>query len=142
MSSIVPDNLTERLWRNNWLNIKKSTEMARLRQPRKLYVAFELVGTVIDSTGRPYPMAVETLNFIRSGSHYHTFVSTYVEKSYIDNFLKSFNVKCDWINANPHFQTTTKPFFDVYIDAAAGFNPNEWSYVLSTFRLSEESLSA
>jgi hypothetical protein len=141
MASFELDNLCDRLWRNNWLNVRKATELAKTRTPRKMYVAFELANTVIDSTGKLYPFALETLSYIRTGSHYHTLASTYLPNEYVTNLIRTYNMKVDWVNTNPHFQTTTKPYYDVYIDVAAGFDPGEWKYVLFMFQKSEQILS-
>ena len=108
--------IIEKLWRNNWLNIRKATESAKTRNPYKMYVGIELANTVLDSTGNLYQYASATWNYIKTGNHFSVIVSSYYDDEYIYNFLKVFNLKCDYINSNPDFQTSSKPFVDCYID--------------------------
>lgn len=136
----MPDNLPERLWRNNWLNIRKSTEVAKTRSPTKMYIAIELANTVIDTSGNVFPFALETLNYIKTGKHFHSIISTFYPDDYVTKIMRTYNIKCDWVNTNPHFQTISKPFYDCYIDAAAGFHASEWLYVLEMLKLSEKEL--
>jgi hypothetical protein len=135
------DTLVEKLWRNNWLNIRKATDVAKTRSPHKIYVGIELANTVVDNEkGSVYPYAKETWNYIKTGNHYHIIVCTYLNNDYVTNFLRSTNLKCDWVNANPCFQSA-KPYVDCYIDAVAGFHAGEWLYVLEMFKISEKILN-
>jgi hypothetical protein len=134
-------NLIERLWRNNWLNIRKATDVAQSRNPHVMFVGIELANTVLNNAnGTLFPYAQETLGYIKTGSNYKIIVSTYLDDSYVTNMIRSYKLPIDWVNANPCFQTS-KPFFDCYIDAAAGFHAGEWLYVLEMFKLSEKQLN-
>jgi hypothetical protein len=134
-------NLIERLWRNNWLNIRKATDVAQSRNPHVMFVGIELANTVLNNAnGTLFPYARETLGYIKTGSNYKIIVSTYLDDSYVTNMIRSYKLPIDWVNANPCFQTS-KPFFDCYIDAAAGFHAGEWLYVLEMFKLSEKQLN-
>jgi hypothetical protein len=134
-------NLIERLWRNNWLNIKKATEVAATRKPHVMFVGIELANTVVNnSTGVLFPYAAATLNYIKTGTHYKIIVSTYLDDDYVTNLIRTCKLPIDWVNMNPCFNTV-KPFMDCYIDATAGFQPSEWMYVLEMFKLSETRLN-
>ena len=137
----MAETFPERLWRNNWLNVRKATDIAKARNPRKMYVGLELANTVLNNLdGQIYPFAAETWNYIKTGNHYHIIVSTYFDDAYVTQFLRGSNLKCDWVNVNPHFKTI-RPFYDCYIDSAAGFQPDEWMYVLEMFKMSEKILN-
>lgn len=132
--------LLDRLWRNNWLNVYGATQVAKTRKPPKLYIAVELANTVIDNnTGGFYPNAIEALKFIKSSAFCHVLISTYLSDEYVDTVIKSSGLKVDWVNANPHFDTQ-RPFYDCYIDSAAGFSPKEWEYVFEIFRMVDQEL--
>ncbi len=129
----------ERLWKHNWLNIRKATDVAKTRN-NKMYVAFELANTVINNdNGNVYPFVFDTWDFIKKHSQYHLIISTYFDEQYVSQFLRNYNLKCDWVNMNPHFKTS-RPFYDCCIDSAAGFHAGEWMYVLEMFKMSEKLL--
>jgi hypothetical protein len=133
-------SMVERLWRNNWLNIRNATEVAKTRNPCKMFIGIELANTVINNNnGSIYPFVSETLNYINSGQFYHIVITTYLDDEYVNKLLKICSFKVDWVNYNPCFQTS-KPYFDCYIDAAAGFHPGEWLYVLEMIKISERHL--
>ena len=134
-------NLIERLWRNNWLNIRKATDVAQTRNPHVMFVGVELANTVLNNAnGTLFPYASETLNYIKTGTHFKIIASTYLEDAYVTNLIRTYKLPIDWVNINPCFQTK-KPFYDCYIDASAGFHPGEWLYVLEMFKLSEKQLN-
>lgn len=133
--------LVQRLWKNNWLNFNRATMDVTLRQTvKKLYIAFELADTVIDYNGAAFPNSVEVLNYIYHSNISHTLVNTFLEESYVHSFVKVSGLKYDWLNHNHHF-SGSKPYYDILIDARAGFQPSEWSYVLDMYRYSETILS-
>jgi hypothetical protein len=135
------NTLIEKLWRNNWLNIRKATDVAKSRTPHKMFIGIELANTVVDcKNGSIYPHVNEAWNYIKTSNYYNIIVSTYFTDDYVTNFLRLVNLKCDWVNTNPCFHTS-KPYVDCYIDAASGFHADEWLYVLEMFKISERILS-
>jgi hypothetical protein len=137
------DAFVEKLWRNNWLNIRQATDVALQRSPPALYIGIELSNTAIENeTGQIYNHVLETFDFLKSKPYFYIIIDSYLDEKYITQVINTYKIPYHWINANMHFATPYKPFRDCTIDVTAGFKGNEWQYVLGAFKMSSQTIES
>ncbi len=131
-------DLVHRLWTNNWLNFRNAADTVCFRpNSPKLYIAFEIADTVINTQGVAYSEAIKVLDYMYHSKVCHTLVCTFLDENYLKALVKATGLKYDWYNNNQHFYGA-KPYYDILIDSRAGFRPAEWVYVYDMYKLAEK----
>jgi len=133
------NNPLTKIWDCNLFNIKNATNDVLKRDPRILYIAFDIHNTICDTDQQFYFYAVETLQFISQCPNMKLIMWSYYQQNILDDwnlYLKNNKVSVDYINQNPDFKSP-RVFYDILLDSRAGFNgQSHWRQILQALTYS------
>lgn len=127
---------------------------------KKIYVAFDLHGTIVKPNYKPgelctefYPGAITSLRFLSaSPDQFKLILFTSTPPELIQGYLESFkyyDIFFEYVNSNPEIATepghygdySEKFYFDLLFDDKAGFDPDTWPAMYKYFTQLKEILS-
>ncbi len=120
----------QQLWTGNFLNIRRSTEEARMQGRSRIDLGLELEGVALDLKGEFFPGARDCLVFITGSRHFGLHLWTLAPPDKVQLLLTSrlipAGINVRGINANPLRTNINwdprKPWFDVLFDRTSTFD--------------------
>lgn len=136
------------MWNNNTYNVRGATDRAVNRSPAKMHVGIEIVNTIFTESGlQLHKNAMECLQFLSAHPSFNVFFSTIATDETVTYFQRQHfepnKILIYAINQNYQARNASinpsKPFADIIIDSAAGFNPViDWYWLHQLLRISED----
>ena len=129
--------------------IEQTYELQRSKKWNKLYWIIDLHDTVISGTHNKfnegailYPYAKQTLDYLHDHEIHQTILWTSSHDDAIDDVLKHFDLRFNYLHSNPECPSTElcnfdrKLYFNFILDDKALFDPvNDWYEILSTLHM-------
>lgn len=136
------------MWNTNAYNVRRATENALSHTPCRMHVGIEIVNTVFTESGLTmHKNALECLQFLSSHTSFNVFFSTIATDETVTYFQRQHfepnKILIYAINQNYQARNASinpsKPFADLLIDSAAGFNPLiDWYWLHHLLRIGED----